>query len=262
LCNYYGNGSDKKSLPSYVSSVNYYKVKGNGLPLNTVWASGTNDRRALAPDTINTYPRNAACLYAMDGDQIGYTFTSNINILGTHDYNVSFYFLDWDNRGREISVEMFDAATLNLIAPVKIVKNCTGGAYLTYSYNKSAKFRINIVRGDNAVLSGIFFDSPSSTSTGVNNIQRDEINSNNPFERIYLTTKLAEFSFTTQNANDNIKATLFDSQGRNVATPINGNFTGHYQIARPLPVLSPGVYVLQASVNNKSVLRNKYLIEN
>jgi len=262
LCDYNGNGIDKKSLPSYVTSVNYYKVKGNGLPLNVVWASNTNDRRALAPDTTNTYPRNAACLYAMDGDQIGYTFTSNINILGTHDYNVSFYFLDWDNRGREISVEMFDAATLNLIAPVKIVKNCTGGAYLTYSYNKSAKFRINIVRGDNAVLSGIFFDSPSSTSTGVNNIQRDEINSNNPFERIYLTTKLAEFSFTTQNANDNIKATLFDSQGRNVATPINGNFTGHYQIARPLPVLSPGVYVLQASVNNKSVLRNKYLIEN
>lgn len=53
---------------------------------------------------------------------------------------------------------MFDANTLNLIAPVKIVRNCLGGAYVTYAYNKSAKFRINMVRGDNAVLSGIFFD--------------------------------------------------------------------------------------------------------
>jgi len=260
LCNYYGNGSDKKSLPSYVSSVNYYKVKGNGLPLNTVWASGTNDRRALAPDTINTYPRNAACLYAMDGDQIGYTFTSNINILGTHDYNVSFYFLDWDNRGREISVEMFDATTLNLIAPVKIVRNCNGGAYLTYSYNKSAKFRINIVRGDNAVLSGIFFDSPTSTPTGVNSIHRDEINSNNPFERIYLTTQLAEFSFTTLHDNDKIDTTLYDSFGRKVATPLSGNFSGRYNLTRSLPVLSPGVYLLQAKVNNITVLNKKFVI--
>ena len=261
LCNYNGSGSDKKSLPSYVSSVNYYKVKGNGLPMNTVWASNTNDRRAPAKDTTNSFPRNAACLYAMDGDQIGYTFTSNINIIGTHDFAISFYFLDWDNKGREIAVEMFDATTLNLIAPVKIVRNCFGGVYLTYSYNKSAKFRINIVRGDNAVLSGIFFDSPSSTSTGINDIRNDEIKNGNPFERIYLTTHLAEFSFTTQNTNDNIKATLFDSQGRNVATPLDGYFTGHYQISRVLPVLSPGVYLLQARVNNKSVLGRKFVIE-
>jgi len=156
---------------------------------------------------------------------------------------------------------MFDANTLNLIAPVKIVRNCFGGVYLNYSYNKSAKFRINIVRGDNAVLSGIFFDSPSPTSTGFNNIHKDEINYENPFEQIYLTKNLAEFAFTTRNANDNIKAALFDSQGRNVAIPLNGNFTGHNQISRPLPVLSPGVYLLQASVNNKSVLSRKFMIE-
>jgi alpha-L-rhamnosidase len=264
LCNYNGNGSDKKSLPSYVSSVTYYKVKGNGLPLNTVWASNTNDRRALAPDTANSIPRNAACLYAMDGDQIGYTFTSNINITGTHDYRVSLYFVDWDKKGRQIGVEMFDANTLNLIAPVKIVKNCQGGAYLIYSYNKSAKFRFDIIRGDNAVLSGIFFDPVSktdTTSTGISNPHMETSPSENPFERIYLTTNLAEFTFTTQKANDKIDATLYDSLGRKVATPLSGNFSGYYQLSRPLPVLSPGVYLLQASVNNKSVLNKKYLIE-
>ena len=158
LCDYNGDGKDKKSLPSYVSSVDYYKVKGNGLPLNFVWESNTNDRRALAPDSANSFPRTAASLFAMDADQIGYTFTSTIAIKGEHDYKISLYFLDWDNKGRKIEVEMFDATTLNLIAPVKIVKSCLGGVYLTYSYNKSAKFRINRVRGNNAVLSGIFFD--------------------------------------------------------------------------------------------------------
>ncbi|RZM12739.1 MAG: hypothetical protein EOO88_45260, partial [Pedobacter sp.] len=50
LCNYNGNGQDKRSLPSYVSSVSYYKIEGNGLPLNTVWKDNTRDNRALSPD--------------------------------------------------------------------------------------------------------------------------------------------------------------------------------------------------------------------
>lgn len=43
LCNYKGNGNDKKSLPSYVSSVNYYMVKGknDGKVLNLFWESKT-----------------------------------------------------------------------------------------------------------------------------------------------------------------------------------------------------------------------------
>ena len=43
---------------------------------------------------------------------------------------------------------MFDATTNNLVAPVKVVRNCLGGAYITYSYNKSAKFRINMGTGE------------------------------------------------------------------------------------------------------------------
>ncbi|HKG05040.1 MAG TPA: alpha-L-rhamnosidase C-terminal domain-containing protein, partial [Pedobacter sp.] len=158
LCNYNGEGKDKQSLPAYVSGISYYKIKGNNQPRNTVWNSNSNDRRALAPDPNNSFPRTAACLYAMDEDQVGYTFTSTIDIKGTQDYKVSLYFLDWDHKRRKIAVEMFDAATSKLIAPVKIVDNCSGGTYLTYSYNKSVKFRFNMVRGDNAVLSGIFFD--------------------------------------------------------------------------------------------------------
>jgi len=261
LCNYSGNGVDKKTLPSYVSSISYYKVKGNGLPQNAVWASNVNDQRALAPDTANGFPRNAACLYAMDGDQIGYTFTFNVNLISDHDYQVSLYILDWDKKGRQIGVEMFDAKTLNLIAPVQIVKNCTGGAYLTYTYNKSAKFRINLVRGDNAVLSGIFFDpKPDTTSTGIVHTDKIGNNSKNPFERVYLTSHLAEFTFTTQKANENINATLYDSLGQKVATPLNGHFSGHCQISRPLPNLSPGVYLLQVSVNNKSGWSYKAII--
>lgn len=81
-----------------------------------------------------------------------------IVIEGTQDYQVALYFVDWENQGSRIAVEMFDASTLNLIAPVKIVRNFSGGAYLVYSYNKSVKFRIDRVRGGIISLSGIYFD--------------------------------------------------------------------------------------------------------
>jgi hypothetical protein len=60
---------------------------------------------------------------------------------------------------RDLWGELFDEGTLCLIAPTKIVRDFGGGKYLVYAYNKSARFRIYHVRGDNAVLSGIFFDS-------------------------------------------------------------------------------------------------------
>ncbi|MBE9586423.1 hypothetical protein IM792_18365 [Mucilaginibacter sp. JRF] len=158
LCNYEGNGRDRAVLPSYVSSISYYKFGADKQPRNVVWQAGTDDKRALAPDKGNTFPRTAACLYAADGDQIGYTFTTTIALKEEHAYKVSLYVLDWDHNQRQIAVEMFDASTSDLIAPVKVVKDATGGAYLTFAYNRSAKFRINMVRGTNPVLSGLFFD--------------------------------------------------------------------------------------------------------
>jgi hypothetical protein len=150
LCDYDDKGNDIRSLPAYVSSVTY------NVPHSAVWASGTNDLRALAPNSNNQNPRNAACVYTDQGNTPTMTFT--INTAGTRNYQVALYFVDWDNRGRQLSLEMFDADTLNLIAPVKVVKNFYGGCYIVYAYNKSVKFRIDHVRGDNAVLSGIFFD--------------------------------------------------------------------------------------------------------
>jgi len=154
LCNYNGEGRDEKSLPSYVTSLDYFRAfPKNGLPDPTVWASGTSDKRALARDPGNGLPRNATCFSNTDQ-----TMSVTIGINGTRDYQVALYFVDWGNKGSRLAVEMFDALTLNLIAPVKIVNGHSGGAYVVYKYNQSVKFRINKVRGDILSLSGIFFD--------------------------------------------------------------------------------------------------------
>jgi hypothetical protein len=154
LCNYNGADGDKKSLPSYVTSLDYYRAfPKSGRPDRTTWASDTSDRRALAPAPDSGTPRNAACI--SNSDQ---TMTLTIGIDGTRDYQVALYFVDWDNKGRREAVEMMDANTCNLVSPVQIVNAFAGGKYLVYSYNKSAKFRFNKVRGETVTLSGIFFD--------------------------------------------------------------------------------------------------------
>jgi alpha-L-rhamnosidase len=160
LCNYHGDGRDEKALPAYVTSLEYFRAfPKNGVPDPTVWATGTQDKRALAPNVRNSPTRNATCY--SNNDQ---TMSVTIGIDGKRDYQVALYFVDWANKGSRMAVEMFDAATLNLIAPVKIVNNPAGGAYLVYKYNQSVKFRINKVRGDIVSLSGIFFDSEKPVS--------------------------------------------------------------------------------------------------
>ncbi|RVT97340.1 hypothetical protein EOD41_18755 [Mucilaginibacter limnophilus] len=159
LCNYDGDGKHRQRLPDYISSINYYKIFGNNLPLNKTWRINTTDKRALAPSSANGFPRNAACIYSEDQDQIGYTFTSTINIKEPKRYRVTLYFLDWDGKGRKLAVEAFDAQTSELVAPVQVIEHCENGAYITFEYNRSIKFRINPIRGLTPVLSGIFFDA-------------------------------------------------------------------------------------------------------
>ena len=168
LCNYDGTSTpkvttDRRSLPSYVSSLTYYMYGGEGKPNARLWAPGSGDVRALAPDSTNKSPRNAAGLYTADPQPCRNNMTFEVGIHGTHNYQIALYFVDWDNNGRRQAVEMMDAATLNLIAPVKVVKNFKDGAYLVYAYDKSVKFRIDQIRGNDATLSGIFFDPAPPT---------------------------------------------------------------------------------------------------
>ena len=159
LCSYALDGRDKRSLPPYVTSLEYFRAFPKaGRPDATSWASGTLDARALSPDPGNTSPRNAACV--SNSDQ---TMTMTVGIDGTRPYQVALYFVDWDDKGRRLAVEMFDADTLKLIAPVRLVNGFAGGAYLVYEYDRSVKFRFDKVRGDIVTLSGIFFD-PRKTS--------------------------------------------------------------------------------------------------
>ena len=137
LFNHYGNGKDKASLPPYVSSVNSYMKSSNGKP---------------------GYRAGPAGLYSGDPEACQQSFLVTIQVKGQQKYQVALYFADYDDKGRRQAVDLFDESSLRLVAPTKIVRDFRGGKYLIYSYDRSARFRIYQVRGENAVLNGIFFD--------------------------------------------------------------------------------------------------------
>ena len=73
-------------------------------------------------------------------------------------HRITLYFVDWKKSGSRSDIEMFDADTLGMIAPVSMVKDHQNGLYLTYETKQSTKFRLNKIRGELVTLSGIFFD--------------------------------------------------------------------------------------------------------
>jgi hypothetical protein len=86
------------------------------------------------------------------------TMTVDIAVRKEQSYQASLYFLDWDNQNRKVQIEIFDLASLNLLAPVQVVNNFSKGKYLKFNCNNSVRVRINMINEPNAALSGIFFD--------------------------------------------------------------------------------------------------------
>jgi hypothetical protein len=155
LCSYDnadGKAVDRRQLPEYVSAVTY------SLNANVCWQAGTNDSRAPAPNAGNGFPRNIGCIYTQDPRGGFQTMTMDLKLAHSKAFQIALYFVDWDKKGRRVAVEMFDGQTLQRLAPVKMVRDFAGGKYLVYHCDKSVRFRIDQVRGDNATLSGIFFN--------------------------------------------------------------------------------------------------------
>ncbi|MCP4313094.1 MAG: hypothetical protein GY790_17685 [Bacteroidetes bacterium] len=155
LCAYLRDGDtvqDLRNLPAYVSEVKYSKQLGQQ------WVDGVKDHRAPSPGDSNEYPRNAGAIYTQDPLATLQTMTVDIRMDEGKSHQIALYFLDWDEAGRRVAVEMFDLNSKRLLAPVQVVRDFAGGKYLIYSYDGPVRFRINHVRGPNATLSGIFFD--------------------------------------------------------------------------------------------------------
>lgn len=139
-----------KQLPDYVEAVTLQK---NGI---MVWDTLSHDMHVLAAP--GNAKKTAAAIITKDPDACFQTMTIDVALKENHPYHLSLYFLDWDKQERRSAMEIFDLETLNMIAPVVMVRNYEKGKYVCFTFNKSVRIRINHVRGKNAAVSGIFFD--------------------------------------------------------------------------------------------------------
>jgi hypothetical protein len=139
-----------KKLPSYVDSVT---IKKNGI---VIWDTISPDKRVLEnPDAKKQW---AAAIITKDPEATNQTMTIDVAVKGNHSYRLSLYFLDWDKKDRRSAIEIFDAETLNIIAPVQLIQHYENGRYISFGFDKSVRIRVNQVRGQNAAVSGLFFD--------------------------------------------------------------------------------------------------------
>ncbi|WP_461085555.1 alpha-L-rhamnosidase C-terminal domain-containing protein [Spirosoma flavus] len=147
-----GNKREENLLkkPAYIDSVRVIRA------INQSWEAKTADSRALQQEKTND--RFASAFITQDPKATLQTFTLDVFSHTREPYYLTLYFLDWDRKGRRSAIELFDAETLEILAPVQVVDTYRNGKYIRFKIDHSVRVRINHVRGPNAALAGIFFN--------------------------------------------------------------------------------------------------------
>jgi hypothetical protein len=146
-----GEGNDRVQLPGYVTAV----TRRQGYLRD--W-TGPVDTRALAQSPTNGAARCSGALFCGNPAACHQCVVVDIELKQPAGYQLALYFADLDRKGRRQSVELFDLESRKLIAPTRVYSDFVGGTYAVYTCRQSVRVRVNHIRGDNAVLNGVFFD--------------------------------------------------------------------------------------------------------
>ena len=137
------------SLPSYAT------VTPTGQSSCT-WAASTTDPRAL--QNASGSGRIAACWYSPS------SFTVDVNLTDGQTHDLELYFLDWDSTARSEQVQISNAST-GAVLDTETVTSFHSGVYLDWAVSGNVDITVTHQAGANAVLSGLFFDPPTSAFT-------------------------------------------------------------------------------------------------
>ena len=89
------------------------------------------------------------------------SFTVDVDVASGQSYNLELYFLDYDAKGRAETVTLSDANTSAMLN-TESVSNFANGEYLTWTITGNVLITFTRTAGNNAVLSGLFFDPATS----------------------------------------------------------------------------------------------------
>src|SRR5262249_5362557 len=104
--------------------------------------------------------RIAACWYS------GSSFKVDVNLTDGQKHNLELYFLDWNSSSRAEQVQISAAATGTVLSTQSIA-SFHNGLYLDYTVSGHIVITITRTGWASAVLSGLFIDSPPTSTTFV-----------------------------------------------------------------------------------------------
>ncbi len=132
---------------------NYATVSASGQSLFT-WSASTSSPQAL--DIDNGPYGIATCWYASS------TFSVNVNMVDGQTHDLSVYAVDYENAGRTEQIQILNATT-GAVLDTRVISSFTGGIYLQWEVSGNVTIKVTCLAGPNAVLSGMFFDPPTTT---------------------------------------------------------------------------------------------------
>lgn len=163
LAAYDGPGLHRVKLPPWLASIQQVYGPNNSGP----WLApppGADPRALQDPTNPNGLPRKIGQFTADPPPGPGWAPSFPFDIRATPGvptpwFSIRVYVVDYDGRGRKESLQIMDGDTLEDIAPVVVLEDFTGGAWVGWQWNNSLRVRVNYMRGTNQVLSAMVFDT-------------------------------------------------------------------------------------------------------
>src|SRR5207248_1594584 len=88
----------------------------------------------------------------------------DVNLTDGQSHRLALYALDWDRLGRSERVDVLDASS-GAVLDTRTLSSFGGGQYLVWNLSGHVQLRLTNLAGQNAVLSGLFFDPPVAAPT-------------------------------------------------------------------------------------------------
>lgn len=148
-------GTSNPNIPAYATLT----ISGASV---SAWTTSTSDVRGLEYPPVGTSNgSDTNRIAAVWFNPSGTNFTLDIQDGSTH--QVALYFLDWDNAGRALTVTITDDLNGNVQLDSRSLSSFNNGVWLVWRVSGKVTFTITQTAGPNAVVSGIFFDTPIGT---------------------------------------------------------------------------------------------------
>ncbi len=174
----YGSQGNDIALDTSVTSPplpSYATVTVTNAGLHT-WNGATALPPALQKSAMGSTDRIASTWYSAGG--VGSSFSMDVHLTDGLSHQVAFYVLDWDNKSRSETISVTDDSNGSVLDTRSSITGFSNGEYLVWTVSGNVTFTVTLISGDNAVVSGLFFDPPQ-VGPSVNYVKTDTVTQGN-----------------------------------------------------------------------------------